>query len=275
MVAAADDNHRRRRPTAPTARCAAGDASLCETLPRDDLGRHVRRHRGRHDDADQGQRADARHRVHGGQVAVDATGQITCVGCNCAAGGETVITCPDGVDLARPHQHARSHHVHAEPAVHRRPASATTIASSGARASTATPRSRRRAARPPAQISLGRAALPDGRRDVDRRLGRPAGPAPQPRSGREHGRPAARRPSTSTRSRSTTRGGTQRTGDCNYGGTPTTAGVARRRSTRTSRTRPRASTPPRTTSSCARARRRYDTDGAGRLARPRDLARPR
>jgi len=29
----------------------------------------------------------------GGQVAVDATGQITCVGCNCAAGGETTITC--------------------------------------------------------------------------------------------------------------------------------------------------------------------------------------
>src|SRR5258705_13718049 len=27
----------------------------------------------------------------GGQVAVDATGQITCAGCNCAQGGETTI----------------------------------------------------------------------------------------------------------------------------------------------------------------------------------------
>jgi hypothetical protein len=32
---------------------------------------------------------------HGGQVAIDATGTITCVGCNCAAGGETTITCGD------------------------------------------------------------------------------------------------------------------------------------------------------------------------------------
>src|SRR5690349_17053764 len=29
----------------------------------------------------------------GGQVAIDATGMITCVGCNCAAGGETTIVC--------------------------------------------------------------------------------------------------------------------------------------------------------------------------------------
>jgi large repetitive protein len=32
----------------------------------------------------------------GGQVAVDDTGHITCTGCNCATGGETVISCPDG-----------------------------------------------------------------------------------------------------------------------------------------------------------------------------------
>ena len=30
---------------------------------------------------------------HGGQVAVNSNGAITCVGCNCAAGGETTITC--------------------------------------------------------------------------------------------------------------------------------------------------------------------------------------
>ena len=32
----------------------------------------------------------------GGQVEVSAAGLITCVGCNCAQGGETTITCPDG-----------------------------------------------------------------------------------------------------------------------------------------------------------------------------------
>ena len=31
----------------------------------------------------------------GGQVLVDATGIIQCVGCNCGTGGETVISCPD------------------------------------------------------------------------------------------------------------------------------------------------------------------------------------
>ena len=44
----------------------------------------------------------------GGQVAVDAAGQITCVGCNCAQGGETVITCPDGAispGLINTHDH--------------------------------------------------------------------------------------------------------------------------------------------------------------------------
>jgi large repetitive protein len=44
----------------------------------------------------------------GGQVAVDAGGQITCVGCNCAQGGETVVTCPQGVispGLINTHDH--------------------------------------------------------------------------------------------------------------------------------------------------------------------------
>src|SRR5262249_31809736 len=31
---------------------------------------------------------------HGGQVAIDATGTITCVGCACAQGGETIVSCP-------------------------------------------------------------------------------------------------------------------------------------------------------------------------------------
>jgi cytosine/adenosine deaminase-related metal-dependent hydrolase len=45
---------------------------------------------------------------HGGQVAVDGTGQITCVGCDCAQGGETVITCADGAispGLINTHDH--------------------------------------------------------------------------------------------------------------------------------------------------------------------------
>src|ERR1041384_2341356 len=44
----------------------------------------------------------------GGQVAIDTMGKIACVGCNCAAGGETVITCPDAVispGLINTHDH--------------------------------------------------------------------------------------------------------------------------------------------------------------------------
>ncbi len=45
---------------------------------------------------------------HGGQVAVDPQGSITCVGCDCAQGGETVISCPDGAispGLINTHDH--------------------------------------------------------------------------------------------------------------------------------------------------------------------------
>src|ERR1051325_2538045 len=44
----------------------------------------------------------------GGQVAIDATGQIACVGCNCATGGETTLTCPDAAispGLINTHDH--------------------------------------------------------------------------------------------------------------------------------------------------------------------------
>ncbi len=44
----------------------------------------------------------------GGQVAFDATGTITCVGCKCATGAETTITCPQGVvspGLINAHDH--------------------------------------------------------------------------------------------------------------------------------------------------------------------------
>jgi len=44
----------------------------------------------------------------GGQVRVDGTGQITCVGCDCAQGGETTIVCPDGAispGLINTHDH--------------------------------------------------------------------------------------------------------------------------------------------------------------------------
>lgn len=44
----------------------------------------------------------------GGQVAVDDQGKITCVGCDCAKGGETVVTCGDAVispGLINTHDH--------------------------------------------------------------------------------------------------------------------------------------------------------------------------
>jgi hypothetical protein len=44
----------------------------------------------------------------GGEVAVDATGKIACVGCNCATGGETVIACADATispGLINTHDH--------------------------------------------------------------------------------------------------------------------------------------------------------------------------
>ena len=125
---------------------------------------------------------------HGGQVAFDSTGHITCTGCNCAQGGETTITCPDGVispGLINTHDHITftenlpytddRRALRASPAVARRARRPQEDSGAGQR-------DRRSGA-------LGRAAVLDGRRDVDRRLGRPDGPAPQPRSGREHGRP--------------------------------------------------------------------------------------
>lgn len=49
----------------------------------------------------------------GGQVAFDAMGKISCVGCDCAANGATVITCPQGVispGLINAHDHATYAH---------------------------------------------------------------------------------------------------------------------------------------------------------------------
>ncbi|MBC7975243.1 MAG: lamin tail domain-containing protein [Myxococcales bacterium] len=44
----------------------------------------------------------------GGQVAIDPAGKISCVGCNCATGGETTLSCPDAVispGLINTHDH--------------------------------------------------------------------------------------------------------------------------------------------------------------------------
>jgi large repetitive protein len=44
----------------------------------------------------------------GGQVLVDTTGKIACVGCNCGTGGETTLSCPDAVispGLINTHDH--------------------------------------------------------------------------------------------------------------------------------------------------------------------------
>nr|MBA2540696.1 amidohydrolase family protein [Deltaproteobacteria bacterium] len=46
----------------------------------------------------------------GGQVLVDLDGQIACTGCDCAVGGETVTSCPDGVispGLINTHDHTQ------------------------------------------------------------------------------------------------------------------------------------------------------------------------
>ena len=45
----------------------------------------------------------------GGQVLVEGE-QITCVGCDCATGGETVVSCPDGAispGLINSHDHTQ------------------------------------------------------------------------------------------------------------------------------------------------------------------------
>ena len=46
--------------------------------------------------------------LRGGQVAINETGQITCVGCDCAQGGETTIVCPSATvspGLINTHDH--------------------------------------------------------------------------------------------------------------------------------------------------------------------------
>jgi hypothetical protein len=46
----------------------------------------------------------------GGQVLIDGDGQISCAGCDCGTGGETIVSCPDGVispGLINAHDHTQ------------------------------------------------------------------------------------------------------------------------------------------------------------------------
>jgi hypothetical protein len=74
----------------------------------------------------------------GGQVAIAANGDVACVGCACATGGETVIACP-GASISPGLINVHDHITYTRTRRRRKRASATTIASSGARASTAIP----------------------------------------------------------------------------------------------------------------------------------------
>jgi cysteine-rich repeat protein len=90
----------------------------------------------------------------GGQVAVDATGHIACVGCDCAASaaGATVITCPRGASLpgsSTPTITSPSPRTRPIPT----PASATSSVTTGDRGSAATPGST-----PPAMPAATRSA---------------------------------------------------------------------------------------------------------------------
>ena len=102
------------------------------------------------------------------------------------------------------------------------PASATSSATTGARASRPHRRSRRRRGATRRADPVGRAALPHGRRHVDRRHAAASRPAPQPRHRRRPGGPrqAGRRlrhlPARRLERHAPT-------GGCAYGGTPSTA----------------------------------------------------
>ena len=81
---------------------------LCETLPPTTSGTTCETTAGGESKLVKGIVLTPTTIYRGGQVAIDPAGQITCVGCDCAAGGETVITCPDGAispGLINTHDH--------------------------------------------------------------------------------------------------------------------------------------------------------------------------
>jgi len=102
-VAACGDNHKGQQADAGI---PDGDVQVCEVLPASPntcdvtAGSATRLLKGTVLTPDK--------IYEGGQVVVDATGKITCAGCNCGTGGETTITCPGAVispGLINTHDH--------------------------------------------------------------------------------------------------------------------------------------------------------------------------
>ena len=107
----------------------------------------------------------------GGEVAVDATGKISCVGCDCATGGETVIACADATispGLINTHDHITYTQDPPYTDTGERYEDRQQWRN-GLDGHTKIPAPGGATRRPGV---VGRAALPDGRRDLDRRLGR-------------------------------------------------------------------------------------------------------
>ncbi len=188
---------------------------------------------------------------HGGQVTFDQTGTITCVGCDCAQGGETTLACGDASispGLINTHDHI----TYAQNAPYNDTGERyddrhqwrvgldghTKIPAAGGATND--------------QVRWGELRFLMG--GARRRSARAASRACCATSTRRCKKASITRRSTSTRSRSATR---------RARASSATATTGRRRpprrsraTRRTNRTRPKASTGTRTTSFCARARRR-------------------
>jgi len=103
-----DDHQQQNHPDASTLVDAPPASVVCETLPATTSGNTCDITAGSSSLLIKGNVLTPDTVYTGGQVAVDGTGHITCVGCDCSAGGETVITCPDGVvspGLINTHDH--------------------------------------------------------------------------------------------------------------------------------------------------------------------------
>ncbi len=106
------------RPTAPSPPTGAPSAARARASAA--LDGHLHRHHRRHAHADHRRDPDADRRAYvGGQVLVDATGTITCVGCDCDSvydgGTRHPARLPQGVVSPGPHQHPRPHQLPVEP----------------------------------------------------------------------------------------------------------------------------------------------------------------
>ncbi len=141
------------------------EETVCESFRRS--RRDVRGGRRRGRDADPGRRAGPGQGVPGRAGARGRAGRDRVRRLRLRGGGRDGDHVPDRRRLPGAHQHARSHHVHAEQPALPRPRSAMSTATTGAPATTSTRGSTRPARRAGAD-PLGRAPLPDGRRDLDR-----------------------------------------------------------------------------------------------------------